>query len=95
MDVSLILVLLSCTRLNFRAHNEVVDYEQSLFFSVVRRAKRETRPRFARLAASPLPRACIALTKSEEKKRLLAVYEVETRHEILMQVIDNHQHRKS
>ena len=48
-------------------------------FSVVRRAKRETRkwpraclmardgrgtrPRFARLAASPLPRACIALTK--------------------------------
>ena len=53
-------------------------------FSVVRRAKREThkwprawlmardgrgcRPRFARLAASPLPRACIALTKSEEKE---------------------------
>ena len=49
-------------------------------FSVVRRAKRGTRkwprawlmardgggcrPRFARLAASPLPRACIALTKS-------------------------------
>ena len=32
------------------------------------------RPRFARLAASPLPRACIALTKSEEKERLLAVY---------------------
>ena len=29
--------------------------------------------RFARLAASPLPRACIALTKSEEKERLLAV----------------------
>ena len=28
----------------------------------------------ARLAASPLPRACIALTKSEEKERLLAVY---------------------
>ena len=26
------------------------------------------RPRFARLAASPLPRACIALTKSEEKR---------------------------
>ena len=54
-------------------------------FSVVRRAIRETRkwPRawlmardgsFARLAASPLPRACIALTKSaEEKERLLAV----------------------
>ena len=49
------------------------------------RAKRETRkwPRawlmardgsFARLAASPLPRACIALTKSaEEKERLLEV----------------------
>ena len=32
------------------------------------------RPHFARLAASPLPRACIALTKSEEKERLLAVY---------------------
>ena len=30
--------------------------------------------RFARLAASPLPRACIALTKSEEKERLLPVY---------------------
>ena len=29
---------------------------------------------FARLAASSLPRACIALTKSEEKERLLAVY---------------------
>ena len=63
-------------------------------FSVVRRAKRETRkwprawlmvrdgrgtkkpcrPRFARLAASPLPRACIALTTSEEKERLLALY---------------------
>ena len=26
-----------------------------------------------RLAASPLPRACIAPTKSEEKERLLAV----------------------
>ena len=32
------------------------------------------RPRFARLAALPLPRACIAPTKSEEKERLLAVY---------------------
>ena len=31
--------------------------------------------RFARLAASPLPRAYIALTKSEEKERLLAVYQ--------------------
>ena len=31
------------------------------------------RPRFARLAALPLPRACIALTKFEEKERLLAV----------------------
>ena len=31
-------------------------------------------PRFARRAASPLPRACIAPTKSEEKERLLAVY---------------------
>ena len=51
-------------------------------FSVVRREKRETRKwprawlmaRFARLAASPLPCTCIALTKSEEKERLLAVY---------------------
>ena len=60
-------------------------------FSVVRRAKRETRkwprawlmardgrgsrlrPRFARLAASPLARACTPLTKPEEKERLLAV----------------------
>ena len=33
------------------------------------------RPRFTRLAASPLPRACISLTKSEEKERLLSVYE--------------------
>ena len=39
----------------------LLDYEQSLF-SVVHRAKRETRR--PRLAASPLPRACIALTKS-------------------------------
>ena len=39
-----------------------------------RHEKRGCRPRFARLAASPLPRACIALrTKSEEKERLLAV----------------------
>ena len=36
------------------------------------------RPRFARLAASPLPRACIAPTKSEEKERLLAVYLADT-----------------
>ena len=34
------------------------------------------RPRFARLAASPLPRECIALTKTEEKERLLAVYPI-------------------
>ena len=58
-------------------------------FSVVRWAKRKTRkwplawlmardgsccPRFARLAASPLARACTPLTKSEEKERLRAVY---------------------
>ena len=36
------------------------------------------RPRFAGLAASPLPRACIALTKTEEKERLLAVYNSST-----------------
>ena len=64
-----------------------LDYEQSLFFlwSVEQNARhanghardwwRETgRPRFARLAASPLLRVCIALTKSEEKERLLAVF---------------------
>ena len=34
------------------------------------------RPRFARLAASPLARACTPLTKSEEKERLFAVYHV-------------------
>ena len=39
----------------------------SFFFSGCRR-------RFARVVASPLPRACTALTKSEEKERLLAVY---------------------
>ena len=44
-------------------------------FSVVRRAKRETwRPRFARLAASPLAQACTPLTKPKEEERLLAVY---------------------
>ena len=47
----------------------ILDYEQSLF-SVVRRAKRETRkwPN-----AWLIARACIALTKSEEKERMLAV----------------------
>ena len=40
-------------------------------------ARRERHPRFALLAASPLPRACIALTKSEEKERLLAIYSVD------------------
>ena len=59
-------------------------------FSVVRRAKRETskwprawlmardddgsRPYFARLAASPLARACTPLTEFEEKERLLTVW---------------------
>ena len=41
---------------------------QSLFFFS------GCRPRFARLAASPLARACTPLTKPEEKERLLAVY---------------------
>ena len=31
-------------------------------------ARRERRPRFVRLAASPLARACTHLTKSEEKR---------------------------
>ena len=39
---------------------------QFFFFSGCRR-------RFARLAASPLARACTPLTKPEEKERLLAV----------------------
>ena len=30
-------------------------------------------PRFVRVAASPLPRECTALSKSKEKERLLAV----------------------
>ena len=38
-------------------------------------ARRERRPRFVRLAASPLARACNPLTKSEEKERLPAVYQ--------------------
>ena len=41
-------------------------HEKYLSFSFSAR-----RPHFARLAASPLPRACIALNKSEEKERLL------------------------
>ena len=42
---------------------------------VTKGARRERhRPRFARIAASPLPRACTALTKCEVKERLLAVY---------------------
>ena len=41
--------------------------------------KLDCRPRFARLAASPLPRAYIALTKSEEKERLFAVYDPKVR----------------
>ena len=43
---------------------KITDYEQSLFFSVVRGAKRETRK-------WPRSRACIALTKSEEKEILI------------------------
>jgi len=50
--------------------------------------KRETlvffsgcRPRFARLAASPLARACTPLTKPEEKERLLAVYDIDSKRE--------------
>ena len=51
-----------------------VDYEKTLFpSSKTRDTKMATRPRFARLAASPLPRASTALTKSDEKERLLAV----------------------
>ena len=38
-------------------------------------ARRERRPRFARLGASLLARVCTLLTKSEEKERLLAVYQ--------------------
>ena len=50
-----------------------------------RHEKRGCRPRFARLAASPLPRACIALrTKSEEKERLLAVYPQAGTHNFLV-----------
>ena len=63
---------------------EALDYEQSLFFlwfveQNARHANGHARDwwrcrlRFTRVAASPLPRACIALTKSEEKERLLAV----------------------
>ena len=55
------------TRVTDGARRERHEKRDSFFFS-------GCRPRFARLAASPLPRACIALTKSEEKERLLAVY---------------------
>ena len=50
-------------------------------------ARRERR--FARLAASPLPRACIALTKSEEKERLLAVYTKSCRYYYVKTKIEN------
>ena len=56
------------TRVTDRARRERHEKAGSLsFFSS------GCRPRFVRLAASPLPRACIALTESEEKERLLAV----------------------
>ena len=66
----------------------VLDYKQSLFFCSLSSKTRDTQmatrvtdgakrerllPSFARLAASLLPCACIALTRSEEKERLLAV----------------------
>ena len=65
----------------------MIDYEQSLFFlqSVEQNARHanghacDCRPRFARLAASPLARACTPVTKPEEKEGLLAVYEVDGR----------------
>ena len=71
----------SLWRLNKRSRLRAVS-----LFSVVRRAKRETSkwphawlrpPSFHAsrdFAASRLPRACIALTKSEEKERLFAVH---------------------
>ena len=79
--------------LRFQSTSQYPRLRAVSLFSVVRRAKHETRKwprawlmarngrgtRFARLAASPLPRACIALTKSEEKERLLAVYSIQTR----------------
>ena len=66
----------------------VLDYKQSLFFCSLSSKTRDTQmaarvtdgakrerllPSFARLAASLLPCACIALTRSEEKERLFAV----------------------
>ena len=38
-------------------------------------ARRERRPRFVRLAASPLARACTHLTKSEEKETVRSLPE--------------------
>ena len=67
--------LILVTALKMRPHysqsSREIDYEQSLFFFLVRRAKR---PRFSRLAASLLnARAWTPLAKSEERERLLAV----------------------
>ena len=39
------------------------------------------RPRFARLAASPLASVCTSLTKPEGKERLLAVYDIDSKRE--------------
>ena len=54
------------TRVTDGARRERHEKSLSFFFSCFR-------PRFARIAASLLPRACITLTKFEEKDRLLAV----------------------
>ena len=56
-----------------------LDYEQCLFsWSTSVENARDTfsgcRPRFSRLAASPLACAYNPVTKSEEKERLFAVY---------------------
>ena len=53
-------------RLHYSQSSREIDYEQSPFFSLVRRAKR---PRFSRLAASPLNARARAIPLLNLKKK--------------------------
>ena len=62
----LILVTVLKMRPHYSQSSREIDYEQSLFFFLVRRAKR---PRFSRLAASPLNARARALPLLNLKKK--------------------------
>ena len=63
---NLILVTALKMRHHYSQSSREIDYEQSLFFFLVRRAKR---PRFSRLAASPLNAHARALPLLNLKKK--------------------------